>query len=27
MKAAQALAFFDGLEFVAPEQIQNWPCP
>jgi MoxR-like ATPase len=27
MKAAQALALFDGLEFVAPEQIQELAVP
>jgi MoxR-like ATPase len=27
MKAAQALAFFDGLEFVSPEQIQELAAP
>jgi MoxR-like ATPase len=27
MKAAQALAFFDGLEFVSPEQIQELAVP
>jgi len=24
MKAAQAIALFDGLDFVTPEQIQSW---
>jgi MoxR-like ATPase len=27
MKAAQALALFDGLEFVTPEQIQELAIP
>lgn len=27
MKAAQALALFDGLEFVTPEQIQELAVP